>query len=280
MCMFDIAPDKKTDYLYHYTSIENLIMYILPQRMLKLSPSNKTNDPQEISDRFFTMSDDLKLGIENKIFDQFLANQKKFSDTLTHGIKSLCFTQDALQNNAFMPPYRQIVRGFEKPRMWAQYADNQKGACLIINRNNMINEIDKQYYDCFRIYDNITYYNKDSERIVKAYTISTSELSKKSIQEVTNDRMKEYGDVYFFYKHSDWKDENEFRVVLRYPDKPFAYLNIDGVLEGIVLGTRFDNDLLKPIEILLEKFNKKPEIGLLVYANTYGVVPPPKPSYG
>lgn len=280
MCMFDsfmaqdMSPDKMAKFLYHYTSIENLIMYILPQKMLKLSPKNKTNDPREISDSFFSLSDDLGLGRDDILSEVSMANQKKFSDTLTHDIKLLCFAQDAPESNAFFPPFRWIVRGFEKPRMWAQYADNHKGACLIINRNNLINEIDKQYRDYFKVCDRITYGGKDPNRILKAYNLSTSELSKKSIEELTYDRIKEYWDIYYFYKHSDWSEENEFRVILRYPDEPFAYLNIDGVLEGIVLGTKFDKYLIKPIKILSEDFNQKPKIGRLYYSNnSYFVAP-------
>jgi len=48
------------EYLYHYTTIETLVLYILPQKTLRFSNIRETNDPEEIYDHGFQMNDDLR----------------------------------------------------------------------------------------------------------------------------------------------------------------------------------------------------------------------------
>lgn len=43
----EIKIDRESNYLYHYTSKENLIEFILPTLRLKMNFLKNTNDPKE-----------------------------------------------------------------------------------------------------------------------------------------------------------------------------------------------------------------------------------------
>ena len=101
------------EYLYHFTSSENLIR-ILETMSLKLSDFKKLNDLNE-----------------NNIPHYYFINGRRLAQTknyIKNHCKILCFSQDYLYKH-------RLLRGINHPRMWAQYAQNSTGACIIINEN-------------------------------------------------------------------------------------------------------------------------------------------------
>lgn len=87
MIFFDLKSQEDTErYLYHYTSVENALIYILPQKRLRFSPLNKTNDPQEASVHYFSLrtpEDERIAGSEeelHKLTDLIFSDE--FSDLL------------------------------------------------------------------------------------------------------------------------------------------------------------------------------------------------------
>lgn len=98
------------EYLYHFTSSENLIR-ILETMSLKLSDFKKLNDLNE-----------------NNIPHYYFINGRGLAQTknyIKNHCKILCFSQDYLYKH-------RLLRGTNHPRMWAQYAQNSTGACIII----------------------------------------------------------------------------------------------------------------------------------------------------
>ncbi len=132
-----ISEENYNKYLYHYTSEEVLINHILPEKRLRFSPFYETNDPHETKSWHFSMSDDLEVGMESQSSKDFLKNQERFSDILKSQIKVLCFAQDNIEDGW------RYGKGTLKPRMWAQYAKNHTGACIIFNRTKLIDDISK-----------------------------------------------------------------------------------------------------------------------------------------
>lgn len=101
------------EYLYHFTSSENLIR-ILETMSLKLSDFKKLNDLNE-----------------NNIPHYYFINGRRLAQTknyIKNHCKILCFSQDYLYKH-------RLLSGINHPRMWAQYAQNSTGACIIINEN-------------------------------------------------------------------------------------------------------------------------------------------------
>lgn len=194
--------------------------------------------------------------------DDFMDNQKRFSCALTDDIRVLCFAQDTLGYAGMS----YSDRGFSKPRMWAQYANNHKGVCLVFNKELLINKVKNQFANCFFKCENIRYDNQ-LQRVIDAYSLKTSELNKKSIEDVVIDKVQDYWDIYYFTKHIDWISENEFRIVLKYAQE-FAYVDIDGILDAIILGTGVDLSIINSIKINLRQFKEKPEIRNLFWMHS------------
>gem|GEM_PF-5250764 len=46
--LHDFTKPFDNKYLYHYTNSSSALLFILPQKKLRLSPCYKTNDPREI----------------------------------------------------------------------------------------------------------------------------------------------------------------------------------------------------------------------------------------
>lgn len=278
--MFNLIPKdfNINKYIYHYTTIENLLLYILPQKRIRMSSMNNTNDPQEICNINFTLSDDLRLGNDSEadFVKNFLNNQNIFSDIIKKNVKVLCFAQDDVE---LLKESFGFGKGFTKLRMWAQYSNNNKGACLIFNKQKLIDKLSNNYSEYYLRYGSVLYgsFSTDfalNRRICDAYTLKTSEFKDSSIEEVTSEKIKEYADIYYFLKHPDWKEENEYRIILNYPDGDYAYIEIDGILEGIVLGAKYDEQLLTPLKLNLNNFELLPEyIRIHFSKNSCSVLP-------
>lgn len=265
--------EEAEEFLYHYTTMETLLFYILPQKTLKFSEIRKTNDPEEIYGRGYSMKDDLEIlkdpQEKEKWKDKFFINQKKFSDALQKEARILCCSQDRIP--APLEAMKGIGRGFLKPRMWAQYADNHKGICLVLDREKMVKRFNDKFKSLYHVSDEISYVINENrmEKQINAYSIYTSELKGKDIEEVVENRIKTYADIYYFTKHPDWRDENEYRFLVKNNSKEDLYIDIDGILQYIIMGTNSDDLLKETIEILTEKFLKVPELMKLLYFNGY-----------
>ena len=252
-------------------AMEKLLKYILPQKSIRLSPISKTNDPQESNGRNFQLGDDIDKYQDGNIdIGEFTKAQEEYKEVMKKDIKILCFAQDYIpgDNEAFI---RDSGRGFAKPRMWAQYADNHQGVCLAFNKNKMIEYFNEKYNRYFYKYQPVRYkFEKyHNRRDCEAYTLLSSEFQEynNDVKKIVFNRREKYYDMYYFFKHPDWQEEREYRFLLDYSKDTYPIIEIDGLLEGIILGERADEEMKKPREILTNIFENKPRIGKLIWNN-------------
>lgn len=255
-------------YIYHYTSVETLIKYILPQKKLMFSPLFKSNDPDELKWHICESIDDdglLSKKLEAAMEDGIII-EKSISENILNNVKTICFSQDNSSLNYSMLDsiYSEYYagKGFSKPRMWAQYAQNHTGVCLVFEKEKILARFENEYNNILHFSDNVSYEKKiiltEKDSLFK--TLLSSELDNKSIEEVALERVKKYNKLYYFYKHEDWKAENEFRLVIKPDNNKDHYINIDGLLEHIILGARFDMKIIESLKILYSKFENKPSL--------------------
>lgn len=249
----------KDNYIYHYTSTDILIKYILPQKQLRFSKINSTNDPEETRFHVMQYHDDLNLG-PNFIRDK-LEKTITISRGITEHIKLLCFSQDDdsfdISNGLFSD------KGFARPRMWAQYAQNHRGVCLVFDKEKLIEKFNSDFEYYLHFCDDVSY-----DPIIKQLSLPEYEYAQiglaselqKSAEQIIEDRIKKYHKIYYFSKHKDWQTEKEFRFVIRDEIHSETFLSIDGTLAYIILGHNCESQLTHPINILLQTFSKKPEI--------------------
>ncbi|MDR7000995.1 DUF2971 domain-containing protein [Neobacillus niacini] len=244
--------------IYHFTSLSTAIEHILYNGTLRLSPFTGTNDPKENKDWIPTLAltgDIRHLQIEEI---KSIFNEKKAGASL------ICFSEDrvppplsSLGMNAHMAPFRdKYYKGYYRPRMWAQYADNHKGFCLGFNKERLIREARRLFEPSGRIIEGSVSYSEYNSEQYSAFTLDLKAFQldrEKYIQQ----HQEKYLKYLFFEKAIDWKDESEFRV-LYLPNVPKEqksphYIDIEGCIETIIVGYEFP-EVYIPSLLSLKKY--------------------------
>ncbi|MDE6463047.1 MAG: DUF2971 domain-containing protein [Muribaculaceae bacterium] len=156
---------EATEKLYHFTNFEAACK-ILASKTLLLSSLSGLND---VNESFRT------------IYSRDLDKSLSWKD-LESKFRQLSLSED-----------KDGALGFLNLPMWGNYADKGKGACIVLDKNKFIRELDKQGL----WHGEIDYVDKyDNDLIIS---------SEEDI--VRNHR------IIFFQKDSTWRFEQEYRVV-------------------------------------------------------------------
>jgi hypothetical protein len=224
-------------FLYHYTSAKTAIDYILKHKQLKLGRYINTNDPKETKTWQFSIGTNENLDLSGYSLTEI---SERFTQALKHKTNLACFSQDeALTGDHTRDIY---ARGFGKSRMWAQYADNHKGVCLVFERSAIRKSVEDQFGDeRFRLYGGPVIYK---DRLVTqvnnpagGFVIDADRLKKLGFHEYVKAHVETHHKGLFFEKVTDWRRENEFRVVVFGEREEDLFLNINGAIAGVVFGT-------------------------------------------
>lgn len=243
--LFDERLDTKK-YLFHYTTIENAVK-ILYGNSLKFSKISRANDTLESKPRIHIDSD-------QELFRNVI---KYFREMNNECLQILCFTMDLdkkctsefsneLDDKERMTNF--AGRGYSLPRMWAQYAANNRGICLVFDKQGLINLIKNSLRSFLLVYQPISYYNRFSTYKMSDDSIiqfldrinKTKSSEQRTLWNI--DFLKDNIDfvIYnYFSKLDDWIGENEFRFVAYGQDDYFVKY-IDKALVGIVMGENIE----------------------------------------
>lgn len=218
------------NYLYYYTGGDTLFK-ILGNLSIKVSRYNSVND-----------LDEANLNCLGRDWpEQFRLRPFIY--------KKCCFVSFVRNIN----PDGRIVLGTERPRMWAQYADNNNGACIILNKHKLLKHIAQISEIEYSDLKNIDY--KWNKNVSKEKTEEIIEFCQDA-SEV--DILKKYSQEMLLTKHKDWEQESETRLWI-IGNLPNDYLSIDGCIEGICLGYYFLEDserVLRFVEFLTDPHYK------------------------
>ncbi|MCM2675564.1 DUF2971 domain-containing protein [Alkalicoccobacillus plakortidis] len=237
------------NYLYHFTSSDTCISYILRDQKLRLSSINKTNDPRENKEWYFGF------GIAEEEIELFehmdsLNLNKQINELLKEDAKLICFTKD---KNVYDPnAINEVIKGCLRPRMWAQYGDSHKGICLVFDQNKLESKISNTFNSDVRFFGENVQYSTDFHNL--RLNIKFNSIKDDLEAGVYNHLSSYYKDL-FFEKFIDWQDETEFRwVVFTKNESGFEYVDYQDSLVHIVLGADFNDAYLPLIKSYCEKF--------------------------
>lgn len=225
-----------TKYVYHYTEYEKAHDYILRNRTLKIGCYKSTNDPKESKDwdfDLFTRNFSRPLG----------RNEKSFSNKLSGALKSctkvVCFSQDdeKLSGNHLNEIF---LRGWAKPRMWAQYGGNHSGVCLVFDREALNQAIEKICSNAIVFRGSVSYANRSiiSDFGLGPYVIDCDQLEKLGFENYVKEHLQQYHRQLFFEKMVDWEHESEFRWVIFSQSAEDIFVEIVSSIKGIIFGDR------------------------------------------
>ncbi|NPY11719.1 DUF2971 domain-containing protein, partial [Pseudomonas aeruginosa] len=131
------------------------------------------------------------------------------------------------------------LRGFCKPRMWAQYGDNHKGVCLVFLRDRIESLIDHQFSSSHIIASGpVRYLNRGIARNLdeQQYTINVDSLETVGRDAYFRLHLQTHFRQLFFEKMTDWRGENEWRCLLFSEATEPLYLGVEGALVGVLFG--------------------------------------------
>ena len=202
----------------HYTKLETAAHYILPKEALRISMGAflSFNDPKETKGWHFKTSEKMTIN-QHQLF-----HERRISSEIKKHFGALSFSNGMEESTDQF----NFNRCDYKPRMWAQYGDNSKGLCLVFNKEKLF-ELAKQQFDNIAMVfaDDVQYFNITG---LPDFTDNEVTLPKEYILNESHDKIvqmilkSEHRKPYFFLKHSDWKEENEYRIVVYMQQQPEA----------------------------------------------------------
>lgn len=246
---YNYESDKK--YLYHYTSSTTLVKHILPTGMIRFSPLSKTNDPRESKDWTFGFGVNHNSSAFNKLDGKdFILLENRATFIAKGTCKLLCLTMDEL--GCHIPDIDVIYkRGYCRPRMWAHYAENHNGICLIFDKIRLNEVIENSKRNESVLYTGEVKYNNRSQApslYNNPFIINYDEVLEFGMEIAVHRHIAYYHKELFFEKSVDWKEEREYRWVIREIDAADFFVEIKDSLKGIILGPNFSDKLFEKIE--------------------------------
>lgn len=206
-------PKRGDGALFHFTKFDSFLkilddLTLLPSSFENLNDMNEGNINNMNMDKNFMVMYDAEKYIKEHC-------------------RLLCFSQNYGVHGF-------VREGSNHPAMWAHYADNSNGVCIVIDKDAFIKKNQSIFNTHFCKFEDVTYsiFNSPAEKEIN-YNASTSEVF------ILNNWKG-----LFFLKHKDWEYEDEHRLLIMGYD---GKLSIDGCIKYIVLGRK----------IFLDKSNKK-----------------------
>jgi hypothetical protein len=228
----DIGVSDPDKYLYHYTRLDTAEDFILPNKNLKFSRYQETNDPQERKEWFFSAGTNEGRCL-NKYTPEYLSSV--LNPSLKVNTHVLCFSTDAnLTGNhiADLPN-----RGFCMSRMWAQYGDRHKGVCLVYDQRSLADVIHKQLSDKTYRAQRVRYLDRTLGEVTidPAYTVNIDSLEDWGNEFYAFSHGQQFVERLYFEKATDWKGEREYRWVV-FDTSEDLYVSTERSLVGIMFG--------------------------------------------
>jgi len=232
-------------YVAHYTRAETALEHILRNGTLQLGPLTVTNDPRETKTWVFTVKSGAPNSQEEYDELQRLASRNhEYTGLLKRGCRALCVSCDA-------PHARKLIftqRCYGKARMWAQYADNHQGVCLVFDKVLLGQAIAGSQGPGERLVSGeVTYLDFSDLEMgtpewlthLDAFGLSGEDLVKEGLERTLRKSRDKHFRTYFFTKNSDWASETEYRWILIGDTDGPEYVEFGDSLKGIVVGCDF-----------------------------------------
>ncbi|TYL46730.1 DUF2971 domain-containing protein [Marinomonas sp. IMCC 4694] len=215
----------------HYSKSKNL-SHILKDKKIRFGRVSGLNDPRESSLGWIDVSG---IGNEHNIEKYIEANDIK--NYIGENLRLLCTTQHC-ENDLSTNTIETKIYGL--PRMWAQYGENSKGFCIILNQKNLNQEIELETRKSEHIIADKVNYVDWLSIVNGSITIEYGEElqpSQKNIFETINEN--QFLKHLYFKKNIDWSGEKEFRWLIYSERKEDILVSIQSSIEAVVLGCDF-----------------------------------------
>ena len=237
--MTNLTPNQfnEMSLLYHYTTFDRLDS-IIDSKSLWCSKLIGMNDFTEVEKVLF--------------FEEYSENNDELRNLITekyNTIGQISFSQDCKGN-----------KGYAINSMWGHYANKGEGCCLVFDKKRIITEAVRKGY----FYSSVKYNKGDTDCSIPPEVKTESDVEK---------HFKNNWKSIFFNKTTDWKNEQEFRII----DLSFNKNTQDLSIKDSLIGVIFHSICFDPIwncPIIRHFTDKLKSMNLLAlsyeYSNMFG----------
>ena len=225
-----LVSTNANQYLFHYTTYSSALGILLSGQM-RLGALANMNDPLEFQD----CRDEGLVFVGSRSPEDCYSDLHDFDNAVIekqNSVRLASFSMDLADGNQ-NEFYNNLSKGWARSRMWAQYADNHKGVCLIFDKMNLVQSFENTFKESETRYGVVKYTN-DLEPLKCALWRSCKSL-------LTQDKIE-----YLFQKCEDFRDEQEFRLLLVNKDlknaEKIVSFSISDSICGIIPGVRFPQE--------------------------------------
>jgi Protein of unknown function (DUF2971) len=234
---------KPEGLLAHYTDAAAVFEHILPERRLRMSPYRRMRDPAE--------NQDIVPGIawtgEQPRVDDAFAGVYYYIKRVRDAMRVLSFTRDAADQLGSSWPAFDCC--WARPRMWEQYGDDHRGACLLFARDRLERALEERLGKEKLLPGDVEYTRagiaESATRSLVDERIFDGEQRERAVTEYIDNNRRDF----FFLKSDDFETEAEYRVVLKtgdptpvgysIDDQGYAYVGYGDALVAVVVGLHF-----------------------------------------
>ncbi len=228
-------------FVYHYTKAATLVQYILPTLEIRFSRLEATNDPREYKCWEFGFGTNANFDPE---FED-LTTAGEASNLVKANCHVFCSTLDD-SSSVGMGIDKINGRGFCRPRMWAQYAENHTSACLVFVKAALHRSIEAAIPEnCSLYFGPVAYRNRSQAPSLtrNPFILNYDYLRTAGLRRAMTVHVQQYYRELFLEKSFDWADEREYRWLTNPIESGQLLVPIQSALAAVVLGDNVSGSL-------------------------------------
>jgi hypothetical protein len=188
------------------------------------------NDPREAMDWKITMA--RSSGYAQSQVDM---DGVEFNAALKRRSKVVCFSED----DTTVPAPSDLDRGWAHPRMWAQYAGNHTGACLIFDKDALTTRMGVALGPYGALYHGSVNYTNDAPPAPSPFYVDYRMIAATNVATAVSAHLASHAGWLFLTKLRDWADEREYRFVIHSTNEASVLVPFGAELVGVCVGWKF-----------------------------------------
>lgn len=244
---------KPEGLLAHYTTAVVAFEHVLPEGgQLRLSRYRDMNDPAEAQDLRigFGYYGDRSKDEANATYNAIL----QVVEEIRGSRRLLCLTRDVPDTT---DPFGCC---WARPRMWDQYGDRHRGACLVFDRGKLHRAFREQMPPETSAHEptlhmgRVRYTPGGIADSLEVGHIVGDDAAFSDPRATVARHIDAHYDDFYLLKSDDWASEYEYRVLLASDtDEPYSYVDYRDALVAVVVGYRFPPFQLAGAQLLCDQ---------------------------
>ena len=234
---------KPEGLLAHYTTAAVAFEHILPSGQLRMSPYRRMRDPAENKD---IVPGTAWIGDPPNV-DEALGRMIGQIKEVRDSMRLLSFTGDARDRAGVESRFDCC---WARARMWEQYGDNHRGACLLFDRGGLGETVQEQMEEAVYMGD-VRYTREGIAESATRNLVDDRIFDADRRVEAVIEYIETNREDFFFLKSDDFETEYEHRVVLKTgedtqeltgymsDEEGYVYCGFADALVAVVVGERF-----------------------------------------